>query len=451
MRSRIFHIAAVLLMTVGLTGCFKDDNFDFTSSGEGSGASVTPSRTQSPDVRNVLLYVAAGFNDLSGWLAADIEDLESGPLPSRNSSTDPVLLVFSRLTDPPGSRSYEEPSSPVLFRMYADKDGTPVRDTLKVWSAETLMCEAETLTEAFSFMNNAFPGNRYGVIFSSHATGWLPPRYYENPTVFEPNGIAYSAPGNSLRRALGSVPEYFPPIDRNSFPAVKTIGRDDGTTILEMDLDVFAAAIPYHLDYLIFDACLMGCVEVAYELREKVDVIGFSPTEVLAEGFDYTKIIGQLLMKTPDPVAVCQDYFSYYDAQSGSSRSATITVIDTRKMEPLAEVCKDLFEKYRVQLSSMSGLQVQGFFRYNRHYYYDLKDVLVHAGITPEEETLLQRALDNCILYKAATPSFLLGSSGFYINTYSGLSMYLPSMGSDYLDKYYRVHCAWNRATQLVK
>jgi hypothetical protein len=99
----------------------------------------------------------------------------------------------------------------------------------------------------------------------------------------------------------------------------------------------------------------------------------------------------------------------------------------------------------------MSGLQVQGYFRYNRHYYYDLKDILVNAGISAEEEALLQRALDNCILYKAATPSFMLGSSGFYINHYSGLSMYLPSMGSDYLDNYYRTHLAWNQATRLVK
>ena len=76
-----------------------------------------------------------------------------------------------------------------------------------------------------------------------------------------------------------------------------------------------------------------------------------------------------------------------------------------------------------------------------------MKDVLVQAGITPEEEAQLQSALDKCVLYKASTPSFL----GIKISRYSGLSMYLPSMGTSYLNDYYRNHLAWNRDTQLVK
>ena len=43
-------------------------------------------------------------------------------------------------------------------------------------------------------------------------------------------------------------------------------------------------AIPMHLDFIIMDACLMGCVEVAYELRDKCDILIFSPTEILSSG-----------------------------------------------------------------------------------------------------------------------------------------------------------------------
>jgi hypothetical protein len=38
----------------------------------------------------------------------------------------------------------------------------------------------------------------------------------------------------------------------------------------------------------------------------------------------------------------------------------------------------------------------------------------------------------------------------FYINTFSGFSMYLPSNGHAELDKYYRT-LKWNQATGLVK
>ena len=78
----------------------------------------------------------------------------------------------------------------------------------------------------------------------------------------------------------------------------------------------------------------------------------------------------------------------------------------------------------------------------------------VKAGISDTEKNNLKNAVDACILYKAATPTFLLyktgGGSGFKIETYSGFSMYLPCNGSDYLDNYYK-SLAWNKATGLVQ
>lgn len=443
MLRRIIHIVGLLVLLTGVSACFKDSNFEFKAGGDGSGAAVMPSREQSPDVRNVLLYVVAGFNSLSEYLAEDIADLESGSLPGRESPTEPVLLVFSRLPETPGSSDYSQPSSPVLFRLYA-KDGRPVRDTLKVWSPDTRMSNPETLTEALNFTNSAFPGNRYGVIFSSHASGWLPPRYYENPAPFETGDVTAFGKRSSQSRILREV---FPPIGQDNYPAVKSIGMDNDSPVTEMDLDAFAAAIPYHLDYLLFDACLMGCVEVAYELKDKADVVGFSQTEVLADGFNYSTLSTHLLVNNPDPVAVCRDYFEFYNKQTGDNRSATISVVNTQKLDKLAQVCSVLFEKYRIQLANMPGSRVQGYFRFNRHFFYDLRDILLQAGITEEEDARLQAALEQCIMYKAATPSFL----GISINSYSGFSMYLPSEGSSHLDNYYRNHVAWNKATGLVK
>ena len=439
MLRRTFHIIGMLILLVGTSACFKDGNFDFKVAGEGSSTYKAPVRQpSSPDVRNVLLYIAGGFNSLSGYLSEDIGDLESSTLPSRNSPTEPVLLILSRLPQDPQFQDYSVPMSPVLFRLYAGDDGAPVRDTIRIWSKDTPLSTVECMSEAFEAVEKAFPGNRYGLVFSSHASGWLPPRYYDNPNLFE------STSSGAAGRRVSARP--FPPIDRND-PPVKSVGMDNGDPILEMDLEEFAACIPFHLDYILFDACLMGCVEVAYELREVTDLVGFSQTEVLANGFDYMNLSGHLLSRTPDPIAVCEDYFDYYDHQTGSGRSATISVVDTQELEPLAKLCSQLFEKYREILQTLPGRRVQGFFRYERHFFYDMKDVLVQAGITPEEEAQLQSALDKCVLYKASTPSFL----GIKISRYSGLSMYLPSMGTSYLNDYYRNHLAWNRDTQLVK
>lgn len=447
MRSRtVIMLAAVLTVA---TSCFKDSNFDFKAEGEGSASYLMPGRVESPDIRNVMLMVAGGFNSLSSYLAEDQEMLASGWLPNRTSAKDNILVVLSRLPEEIGTKDYSVPSAPVLYRLYAGTNGLPTRDTLKVWDAETPVSLGSTIEEALHIVYNRYPAKGYGMVFSSHASGWLPVEYYFDPAKFESSKSF--APGSG--RSLSSLKypwrmqnEYFPPLDQAEGPAVKSVGRDDGNPVYEMNMDDFARAIPFKLDYLLFDACLMGCVEVAWELREKADLVGFSQTEVLADGFDYSTISMDLLLNTPDPKSVCEDYFKHYDALTGDYRSATISLVDTREMDGLAALCKTLFEKYRTQIAALKGKDVQGYFRQNRHFYYDLEDILVKAGISEEEHAQLSAALDKCVIYKAATPSFL----SITISRYSGFSMYLPSMGSTYLDNFYRSKVAWNKATSLI-
>ena len=441
---------SLLALALGVTGCFKDDNFNYQFTGE-SGSYVSPARVESPDVRNVLLYVGGGFNTLSPYIAEDIEDISNGPLPTRNHPSDPVLVVLSRLNKDPYSKETTDLTSPALFRIYANEQGQCVKDTLRIWPEDTPASSPTLLTEALNFVYRQFPAKGYGMIISSHASGWLPALYYSKPSEYEAATWYSNAPGINLKPyqvPWRDQPEVFPDLDEDDgYPAVKSVFRDEGENVCEMDLDLLAEAIPFHLDYLLFDACLMGCVEVAYELKGKVDLVGFSQTEVLADGFDYNRLSSRLLQKNPDPISVCKDYFEQYDKQTGVNRSATISLVDTHKMDHLAEVCKTLFEAYREKIATLSGGRVQPYFQHNRHFFYDLKDILVKAGITEEEKALLDAALDECILYKAATPSFL----SIKIACFSGFSMYLPSMGSTYLDNFYKSRIAWNRATSLVK
>ena len=216
-----------------------------------------------------------------------------------------------------------------------------------------------------------------------------------------------------------------------------------------MDIRDFAEAIPMKLDYLLFDACLMGGIEVAYELAGKCDRLGFSQAEVLAEGFNYTTISSHLLgnRNESDPLSVCKDYFTQYDVQEGVYRSATISLIDCNNLEPLAETCSILFDKYSDKIHSLNASDVQRFYRGSKHWFYDLESILLNAGISDSELQELHSALNRCILYKGATPSFM---NEFSIHTFSGFSMYLPSNGHDELDKYYKT-LKWNKITGLVK
>lgn len=410
MRIRLIWSVSLLL---ALFSCSKDDNFSALPSPSPGKDGPTPSRVVSEESRRVLVFVSAGFNSLASYLDENLRTIERSPLP-RGYYADDVLLVLGRRPVPGGG--YGTPASPVLFRVYADADGTPVHDTLKVWGPENALCTKEFLSEALSYVGRQFPAKGYGMIFSSHALGWIPPSY----TV--PSGNDVWTAG---RRSIGQ--------DRTP----------DGS--IELSLEDFADALPFRMDYVIFDACLMGCVEVAWQLRGKVDIVGFSPAEILAQGFDYSTMTARLFAKEPDPTGFCQDYFARY-APYGD---ATVSVVDTRRLDALAGLCKSLFARY--DLSAVPPASVQRYFRPsvtpNCTVLYDLKDALVKAGISAAEEAELDAALADAILYKAATDQFL----SIPIVCYSGLSLYLPSAGNAVLDAYYREHILWNRAVELVK
>ena len=440
-------LLTIAVVCLALVSCSKEsihgDGFSQTA---GPGR-YDASRVEQDEHRNVLLLYSAGYNSLSGYLKEDIEDLLQGWIPEsgRNES---VLLIYSHLAN---GGNYATPARPSLTRVYKDKDQI-IKDTLVRYPEDTHSATAEQLHSVLSYVNSEFPAKTYGMIFSSHATGYLPAGFYTNP-----KGYVYNEHQTAARRAgKWMSPQPVPYIESEhdpSLPAVKSIGQDQvGTSgnylSYEIDLDDFAKAIPMDLEYILFDACLMGGVEVAYELKDKCRMVGFSQTEVLAEGFDYRSLTSHLIgSPTPNPQAACEDYFNQYIIQSGIYQSATISLIDCTRMTPLASSCKELFSKYREQIAALKASNVQRYYRGDYHWFFDLYDIVSRGGASAEELKQLQAALDECVVYKAATPGFM---GSFKIITYSGLSMYLPSCGSYELDRYYRT-LQWNKDTALVE
>ena len=408
-------------------------------------------RVPTQERRNVLILYSAGYNSLSSYLNEDIKDLQKGWLPGPDRG-DNILLVYSH--SPAKRGTYSVPNSPTLTRLWQDRDGNAVLDTLVRYPAETYSATAEQLHTVLSYVKETFPANSYGMIFSSHATGYVPAGFYTDPYNYlyqKKTGVMYR--GGYQFHTPQPVP-YVEPERDPSLPAVKSIGQDQVGTpgnymSYEIEIDDFVNAMPMKMEYILFDACLMGGIEVAYQFKDKCRYIGFSQTEVLAEGFNYQTLTTHLLgSRTPDPKAVCDDYFQQYDVRKDPLyRSATISMVDCSRMGSLTEVCKDLFSKYNSQINKLNYNLVQRYFRSSDHWFYDLEDIIVKAGANEEELNRLRAALNECIVYKAATPAFM---QTFEIKTYCGLSMYLPSNGHVELNKYYRT-LDWNKATSLVR
>ena len=395
--------------------------------------------------RKTLLLYSAGYNSLRSYLLDDIKDLKEGWLPGGDCNDD-VLLVYSHT--PKSNGAYATPTTPYLIRLYKDKNGIAVCDTLLTYPESTISASPQQLNTVLSYVRDNFTSGSYGMIFSSHATGYLPSGYYTNP-----NGYTFRKSAMMRSRGIPSPVPYIEPDFDPSLPMVKSIGQDqvgpsNDRVSYEMELTDFAEAIPMKLDYILFDACLMGGIEVAYELRGKCGQVGFSQAEVLAEGFDYKTLTQHLLLaEVPYPMGVCRDYFTQYDIQSGVYRSATISLVDCDKVDPVAEVCRDIFSAHRDGLASIDHETVQRYYRGSKHWFYDLESIARKAGATEEEIARLQNALDQCLLYKGHTPEFM---SEFRIDIFSGFSMYLPCHGSAELNKFYRT-LQWNMDTGLVE
>ena len=395
----------------------------------------------------VLIMYSAGFNSLREYLYQDIQDLKSGYAPSKKDAR--AFLVISHLSE--ARDEYNNQTSPQLIRVYTDGKKGVVLDTIKTYGGT--LSDPSNMKTILSDIKRQFPSEHYGMVFSSHASGWLPAGYFLDPTYYEPKKSSAGRKSAAERDAL--PPGTFPYVERELLPGeplTKSVTMTNGnSTATEMELLDFKASIPMHLDYLLMDACLMGCIEVAYEFKDVCDQIGFSQAEILADGFNYKKLAGHLLEKDePDTRAVVDDYYQQYAAKTDKTdRSATISLVDCTKLDALASTCKTLFSKYSAELAELDPFTVQRYYRNQKHWFYDLEDILVQTGIDSSERSALASALNSCVIYKAATEEFLKGYGGFTIRTFCGFSMYLPCYGSEFLNGKYK-ELAWNKATGLV-
>ena len=214
-----------------------------------------------------------------------------------------------------------------------------------------------------------------------------------------------------------------------------------------MDLDDFADAIPMHLDYILFDACFMGGVEVAYQLRDVCDRVAFSQAEVLADGFDYTTMASCLLESfgSPNLKKVCKSYYEHYNSLSGEEQSATVSMIDCSGLDALAEVCRTIFSAHRAELDQLDPDEIQCFGRYSIHrYFYDLEDIMDHLGLSAQEMADFRNVMYDCIIYKATTGKMI----NLEIDKFCGLSSYCTN--KSVYDDFYRT-LAWNQATGMIE
>lgn len=375
-----------------------------------------------PKERHVLLVYFSGNNNLSGYGVEDMQTFTQAYLPSFRDK-EHFVLVYHHFTD----------QTPTLSRFYKDRHGETVEEVIQTYPFDTNSASAQTLQTVISDAETAYPAERHGMILWSHATGFLPSGYYSNPR-------------EAVRSEGGELTESDPYawLVKSDDPSAKSFAEDHGD---EMELpDLRRALSRFHYDYLIFDCCLMANVEVAYELRNCCDYLLLSPTEILADGLPYAEITQPLFtLSTEESLRLIgQKYMDFYRSLTGVYRSATITLVKTEGLDKLAAACKQVFQNHSAEIMTIDRSQIQPYFRYGKHWYYDLDDFVSRLAEDASYRNF-SNMLNQVVVYKDATEQFI----DIDIEKYSGLSIYIPRPEYTVLNNFYKT-LDWNKATGLV-
>ena len=374
--------------------------------------------------RQMLLVYFAGNNSLAAEGASDYNCIKQNWLPTTRGS-EKVILVFHHFKD----------ETPALVRLSKDRRGNTVEDIIKEYPFDTHSADAKTLETVLADAEAAWPSAHHGIVLWSHGSGFLPPGYYVNPQ----------------ERAKGDpVSEEADPyafLVKAGNDGLKSFAQDEVDNV-EMDLiDLRKALSRYHFDYIAFDCCLMANVELAYELRNTCDYLIFSPTEIMSDGFPYDVMVQTIFSQQPEAAmrSIAQSYMAHYRSFSGVYASATISVVRTAGMQALANACQTVFRNHQAQILMLDRSRVQPYFRYNKHWFYDIDDFVQQVADDSEYQAF-NRALNQAVIYRDATDYFI----DLAITHYSGLSIYIPRPEYTVLNNYYKT-LAWNQATGLVQ
>lgn len=335
--------------------------------------------------RTVLVYMIS--SNLGNYMQNNINSMIAGATPE-NLNYGHLVVFYSK-----NSKEAE------LFEIKQGANGVVTRNHIKDYTDQSAV-SPDVMMGVIKDVVDLYPSDSYGMVLSSHGTSWLPTEYK-----------------NMLR----------------------SFGEENGK---KMEINELAKGIPDNLfDYLLFDACYMGSIECIYELKNKADYIISSPTEVLADGFPYSKIISNLFANIPQLENVVDAFYNYY--QNSSSPYATVSLTKTSELENLANISREIITGsgmetiYSLPLSDMQILERLS--TYGPFLLYDFDDYISRLA-TNEQYSRFSAAMQKAIIRKHSTKESYYMAPGrpYPINHFSGLSTYIPQEKRTKLNEWYQ-------------
>lgn len=345
--------------------------------------------------RTVLVYIMAE-NSLASSAVSDLREMKRGISSLPDSC---YLLAFVDGVD-----------VPYICRFYETKAGDAVCDTVCEFQEDFYSTDTIKFKEVLTWVLDKYPSEHLGLVMWSHGTGWL----YDSM--------------KGKNRSIG--------VDNG-----RNLYADILSSSLWMEVEGLADVLkqlPVKTDFVLFDACFMQCVEVAYAMRGAADWLVGSPAELPANGAPYDKIMSSLFSFPFDAKGLIEQYKNGYSEDNG----VVLSAVNCSAVERLADVTSAFVPTYfaldyEIDDSGVFSYLPGGRFTALTEYpeYFDMNGQMMLR--LPEGAYLLwKEAFDAVVPYRVASRRWYSGVKHSYCFVdglqYGGLSMYVPRSKSDY-------------------
>lgn len=412
MKKNLFHFT-VWAMAALLAGCSKDDD-------------PQPGPAPVPEVNRTVLCYMMDDHNLWDYMEMTLNSMEVG----WDEATDGNLLVY---LDP--SPKLTQFSSPVLLKISHDETDAIRSEVVKEYPEQDPVDHA-VMRSVLEDVIALYPARSHGLIIGTHGGAWFPDNVED--LVGDPD-IEHDDDENHA----------FLPDDRTR----ALFGSERYESALEVD--DLAKLLPIKYDFVMFHACLMGNVEVAYALREKCRLMVGSMAPLPGYGFPYDEIMNYLFTKPlPDFYNMVERSVDWYDELSDDDfMNFDVSVIRTDKLDALAAATKTIVDKLVVDKESYIAKLMENIsFIDDDLPLSDLRYVIALgcAGV-PELQADYEAFAE---ALRAAIPQ--QGSSFreenpelFPHEYYCGLTCYFPVPNANFapLNDYHKTHYGWATAS----
>jgi hypothetical protein len=343
--------------------------------------------------KSTLIYMVAD-NNLDYYGVKNIKELEQGiPIESKGH-----LFVFV------DRGKGGNPNHPYLLQISRDTINQFITSTILQSYKEQNSCNPECLKQIINDVKEycqSLDTRLSRLVLWSHGSGWLP-----QGTSFDSNKH------NPMLRSFG--------LDESEV-SVKENSEEMGIT------ELAEALSGHHFEYLVMDACFMGTVETAYELKDYFDYMILSPSEILAMGFPYIEIACDLVNSDIKIQDIANKYVAFYADKKNAFCSATISVVNCNYLTKLAQSMRAYYENLSKKKRNGNPLSYDGISQYDRtesNYFFDFKQFVVHGC---DDKTIRKNISDAwskvLIDYQHTEKMF----SVLDLSETSGLSIYIPN------------------------